>query len=132
MNHIAKPGKAHDFSSHDLHRARLASILICSACVVLLGAMPLRVPLHSPGSHSTLIAKGIDPNTAHWFELSQLPGIGESLARRIIEFRVRKESDQATSKPIFRTAADLDPISGMGEKTIRRLQPFLRLPDAGN
>ncbi|OWY70917.1 hypothetical protein B7486_15070 [cyanobacterium TDX16] len=132
MNHIAKPSKAHDFSAHDLRRAQLASILICTACVVLLGARHLRAPLRSPGAHNTLVAKGIDPNTAHWFELSQLPGIGESLARRIIEFRARGESDPAVSGPIFRLAADLDPISGMGEKTIRRLQPFLRLPDTGN
>lgn len=132
MNHIAKPSKAQDFSAHDLRRARLASVLVCTACVVLLGVRLLRVPLHSPSALNARVAKGIDPNTAHWFELSQLPGIGESLARRIIEFRTRGESNPTISSPVFRSAADLDPVSGMGEKTIRRLQPFLRLPNAGN
>jgi hypothetical protein len=131
MNHIAKPARVQDFSRHDLRRARLSMILICSTCILFLGAMPFREPLHSPGTHGALVARGIDPNTAQWFELSQLPGIGESLARRIIEFRVQRKSDPTISGPVFHSAADLDPISGMGAKTIRRLQPYLRLSDPG-
>jgi hypothetical protein len=130
MNHTGRPTKAQDYSIHDLRRARLSIFLVFMASALFLAAIPIRELLRSPGIHSALVARGIDPNTEHWFELSQLPGIGESLARRIIEYRVRRESDPTTSNPIFHSAADLDPVSGMGGKTIRRLQPFLRLTHA--
>lgn len=59
----------------------------------------------------------VDVNTADWTELSQLPGIGETLAKRIIE---RRE----TVGP-YRSAADLRKVSGIGPKILERIQPHL-------
>ena len=61
----------------------------------------------------------IDINSASWVELSQLDGIGESLALRIVE-------DRETNGP-FRSVEDLDRVKGIGTKTLDRLRPYLRV-----
>ena len=66
----------------------------------------------------------VDVNTADWPELAQLPGIGETLARRIIESR-------DTEGP-FMDHNDVQRVRGIGPKTLDRLRPYLLpLPDAG-
>lgn len=73
---------------------------------------------------------GIDPNTARWFELAQLPGIGETLARRMEDFRRRSRSPGNPIEPVFLSPAGLVRVKGIGEKTVRRMGPFLRFPDS--
>lgn len=58
----------------------------------------------------------IDPNSASRDLLMQLPGIGEHLANRIIEGR---------SIGRYREANDLLRIAGIGNVTLKKLQPFL-------
>ncbi|MCL6502570.1 MAG: helix-hairpin-helix domain-containing protein [Pirellulales bacterium] len=66
----------------------------------------------------------VDINTADWPELAQLPGIGEMLARRIVESR-------RTHGP-YLSHQDLRRVRGIGPATLERLRPHLRpLPDAG-
>jgi competence protein ComEA len=60
----------------------------------------------------------IDINHAPWTELSQLPGIGEALARRIVESR-EKEGP-------YKSHDDLGRVKGIGPKTIERMRPFLK------
>ena len=60
----------------------------------------------------------VDVNTATWPELVQLPGIGESLARRIVESR------QADG-PFF-DYEQLRRVKGIGPKTLERIRPYLR------
>ena len=74
---------------------------------------------------------GIDPNTAHWFEIAQLPGIGEALAKRVEDFRRRNQSERDPAEPVFRAPADLAQVRGIGDKTVQRISPFLRWPDPG-
>lgn len=62
---------------------------------------------------------GVDPNTASRDELMSLPGIGETLALRIIEAR--------TQGP-YRSAADLSRVQGVGNAAAERLAPLLRFP----
>jgi competence protein ComEA len=59
----------------------------------------------------------VDLNRAEWAELSQLPGIGESIARRIVESR-------ATQGP-FTSREDLRRVKGIGPRTMERLRPYL-------
>lgn len=61
----------------------------------------------------------LDLNTATWVELSQLDGVGETLALRIVEHR-------ETHGP-FHSVDDLDAVKGIGPKTLDRLRPFLRV-----
>lgn len=59
----------------------------------------------------------VNINTADWPEFAQLPGIGETLARRIIESR---QKDGPFDKP-----EDLRRVRGIGPKTLEKIRPFL-------
>lgn len=80
----------------------------------------------------TRIETRIDPNIASWAELAHLPDVGESLARAIVAYREERLARTGTpaAKPaaVFRSLADLDAIPGLGKKTLRRIEPYLRFP----
>lgn len=59
----------------------------------------------------------VNLNTATAAELELLPGIGPSLAQRIIEHR--------TKAGRFRTVAELDKVKGIGPRTIEKLRPLV-------
>lgn len=60
----------------------------------------------------------VDLNQADWPELIQLPGIGPTLARRIVEFR-------QTDGP-FVNHDDLARVRGIGPKTLEQVRRYLR------
>lgn len=78
----------------------------------------------SNSDSSTRIQTGIDPNTATWVELAQLPGLGETAGRAIVAYR--EDRLRAGSRPVFRDASDLEPVPGIGPSTIARIGPHLR------
>jgi competence protein ComEA len=59
----------------------------------------------------------VDINTADWPEMAQLPGIGETLARRIVESR-------QTDGP-YLDHDDLQRVRGIGPKTLEQIRPYL-------
>jgi competence protein ComEA len=59
----------------------------------------------------------IDINTADWPEFALLPGVGEVLAKRIVE-------DRQINGP-FRDWNDLRRVRGIGPKTFDQMKPFL-------
>ena len=59
----------------------------------------------------------VDVNAADWPEFAQLPGVGETLARRIVEYR-------ASHGP-FQSLQELRRVPGIGVKTLDRIMPFL-------
>lgn len=74
---------------------------------------------------SRVAAFSVDLNEAAWPELIQLPGIGPTLAQRIVDSR-------AIDGP-FLDHADLRRIRGIGPKTLEKLRPFLRpMPESGS
>lgn len=64
----------------------------------------------------------LDINEADWPELALLPGIGERLSRRIVEYRA-KNGD-------FRELNDLRKVRGIGPLTLEGMKPYL-LPIPG-
>ncbi len=66
----------------------------------------------------------INLNRADWPELTLLPGISQTMARRIVAHR------EATGP--FRTADDLQDVPGIGPKTVARLRPLLDVGEAAS
>jgi competence protein ComEA len=61
----------------------------------------------------------VDVNTASESDLERLPGVGPSLARRIIEYR--------EANGPFATADDLQNVSGIGPSKFAKMEAFIRV-----
>jgi competence protein ComEA len=61
--------------------------------------------------------KPVDINTASSAELEAVPGIGKSLAQRILTFREKNGA--------YGTIDDLLKVQGIGEKSLEKLRPYL-------
>jgi competence protein ComEA len=100
-----------------------AVVLALSLVVIAFRSLPyLRSTLSPSESPKTgCVAYQIDLNTADRAELLQLPGVGESLAQRILEYR-REHGP-------FRRVEDLRRIRGIGPVTLEKLRPLLCVGD---
>lgn len=77
-------------------------------------------PAAIPGSPVVDPANAVlDLNSATPEQLEQLPGVGEVLAARIVEFR--------TSRGGFTTVDQLREVSGIGPKTFEEIKPKVRI-----
>lgn len=74
------------------------------------------------------VSARLNPNLAPWWELTVLPEIGPSLARRIVDYRVAHaaKGNATSAVPAFRSVDDLDAVKGIGPKTIARLASHLQ------
>ena len=66
----------------------------------------------------------VNINTAEWPELTLLPNIGETLARRIIAHRTRRGP--------FQHVEQLLDVDGIGPKTLKQITPQLLVVDPGD
>ena len=64
----------------------------------------------------------LDLNTARLADLMELPGIGEKLAQRMVEYRKTSGG--------FRSVEDLRKVKGIGEKRMERLRPLVVTAEA--
>jgi len=62
---------------------------------------------------------GIDINTAEWWELTLLPGIGEKTAQKIVEHRQNHGP--------FETSEDLLEVSGIGPATLAGIERYVKV-----
>ena len=65
----------------------------------------------------------VDLNTADEAALQQLPGIGPALAERIV-------ADRTANGP-YATVDDLTRVSGIGEKTVETIRPYVTAEHPG-
>jgi competence protein ComEA len=64
----------------------------------------------------------VNINAAEWFELAELPEVGETLARRIVESR--------DTNGAFKDNNQLRRVRGIGPRTLEKMMPYLLpLPD---
>jgi competence protein ComEA len=64
----------------------------------------------------------VNLNPATTQQLTTLPGVGEKLAARIIEYRQKSGG--------FKTAQELLNVKGIGEKNFAKLSPYVNVGDA--
>jgi hypothetical protein len=89
--------------------------------------VPDPLPAYPPGAPELLTR--VDPNTADLATLSALPVIGPAMGRRIIEDReefVRKNP----GKVAYTKLEDLDRVRGIGEASLKTLEPYLQFPSS--
>lgn len=61
----------------------------------------------------------ININTATAEQLTLLPGIGETLAQRIVDYR--------TANGLFASVDDLKQVSGIGEKKLEQIKSYIKV-----
>jgi competence protein ComEA len=91
---------------------RLAAVAAAFALV----AVALAAPAAAEGAGT------VNVNTASVTELERLPGIGPSVAARIVEHREQNGA--------FKAAEDLMLVRGVGEKTFERIKPYVAVSGA--
>ncbi|MGD8329199.1 MAG: helix-hairpin-helix domain-containing protein [Acidobacteriota bacterium] len=105
--------------------------LLSSTLALFLAAAPLAA-VAPAAPHAALVAqtqqeqaevKPVDINTASAEELQKVPGIGEALARRIVEFR--EENGR------FEKVDDLLNVRGIGVTSLEKLRPYLSVKQTG-
>ena len=69
------------------------------------------------GPQEVLVEKSINLNTATLEELDKLPGVGPVIAQRILDYREQNNG--------FYDIEEIMEVSGIGEKTFARLEPYL-------
>lgn len=95
---------------------RLPAAAIAAAALLLLSAGTAAAEPATKGAPS---AAAVDLNSASVDELVAVPGIGPALAQRIVEFR--------TKNGAFARVDDLLKVRGIGEKSLEKLRPHLRV-----
>ena len=69
------------------------------------------------GPQEVLVEKSINLNSATLEELDKLPGVGPTIAQRIIDYREENNG--------FYDIQEIMEVSGIGEKTFARLEPYI-------
>ncbi len=110
---------------------RTLSLLLAGGMVWALSSTRLQTPAPDagPGARADELRCGVNPNTAPWWELVALPGIGDVTAHAIVDYRDGCAAEIPVGEAVFRCPADLDAVPGIGPTTITRIAPYLILPD---
>jgi hypothetical protein len=143
--------------THLLDQYRVLVLLLWLLAALSIGRIAFRsITPFDPAA----VAIGVDPNTAPWWDLTALPGVGKATAQSIISFRrshlhssqqyarTADRKDQqagpthrttlsadsaslgAHQQPVFQNPMDLTRVRGIGPRTVQRLAPYIRFESA--
>lgn len=87
----------------------LACVVACLAAAPHAEAAPTAATKQEP----------IDINDADLQELKTLPGVGDAIAKRIVDFREEHGP--------FRRVEDLMRVKGIGEKSFAKMRPYVKV-----
>jgi competence protein ComEA len=107
----------------------ITGMFICVLIGVFIGRnfthnyIPVDNALQSPTQESTTSTQNndgkINLNTATEQQLMLLPGVGETTAKKIIEYRTENNG--------FTTVEDIMNVSGIGEKKFEQMKPYIKV-----
>lgn len=106
----------------------VTSVFLCILLGVFIGRnfVGNYIPLDSiTNSNSTETSEhkqntnGLDLNTATLQQLTLLPGIGETLAQRILDYRTEHNG--------FTSVEELKQVSGIGDKKFAEILPYIKV-----
>lgn len=87
------------------------SVALLALVVLTVGMIP---PLSAAEKNNP-----IDLNRATARELIELPGVGEVIAKRIVDFREEHGP--------FKRVEGLMKVKGIGEKSLKKIRPYIRI-----
>jgi competence protein ComEA len=99
--------------------ARTASGIAVMVLLLLATAAPVLAADSTTDGQSASRAAPVDLNSATVEALIRIPGIGEVMAQRIVDWREEHGP--------FRRAEDLIKVKGVGEKTFDKLRPYVKV-----
>ena len=102
-------------------RPLLAGLVLALIAAVAGGAHAAAASQPKSGDESS--APQIDLNRATVEELESVPGIGEVMAQRIVDFREQHGP--------FSRVDDLLKVKGIGEKSLEKLRPYFKVSASG-
>ena len=105
-----------------MHRIRISRAVLglaLAASAALAASRPaVALPAEKQSDAKTAQSGGmVDINTAGVEELMSVPGIGEVIAQRIVEFREKNGA--------YASVEDLIKVQGIGEKSLEKLRPYV-------
>lgn len=104
--------KENNMSNHFF--VRISTFFIAITILLLL---PTILPAKEKAASSQAGASLVNINTASESQLAELPGIGPSIAERIVRYR------QKTGP--FKTPEDLKQVKGIGDKIYMKIKPLI-------
>ena len=106
-----------------LTRPLAAALALAAMLAITAGASSVRAAEKPPRPAEAASASGkIDLNTASLTDLQTLPGVGASLAQRILDYR--KENGG------FKSIEELMNVKGIGEKSFEKIRPLVSVAPA--
>lgn len=86
-------------------------------------------PQPARGARYDELMSQLDPNTADWRSLAAIPGLGEKRAKAIVAYREHKRQADPDAT-VFKSAADLRHVRGIGPAMVENLRPYLTFSPA--
>lgn len=97
----------------------VSALAVALALTAVAWGAPSRAAAPAPARAAAAAsdARPVDLNTATSADLEAVPGIGKSLAQRILTFREKNGA--------YGSVDDLLKVQGIGEKSLEKLRPYL-------